>query len=212
MVEDNTPEVANESTADQPAKRAPRRRASSKTTAPKSAAEHVNGGSTGLSRARREAKPAEAKPAKAKPAKKAPSGKKGAKAADEATPDAVAQKAPKRGRKPKADEAPPRVRRGRRGDRPTAAPTTALLFKAPDLPTLPPREAAAASADSETATAARRRTRRRSGEAPREGEDAPGTVVRVRQPRQQPAPDHRAAARQGLDPSRGQEAASPRRT
>jgi ribonuclease E len=67
----------------------------------------------------------------------------------------------------------------------------AVMFQAPDLPTQVPgsrgrgAERAAAGEDSETSTAARRRTRRRSGEGPREGDDAPNTVVRVRQPRRQ---------------------------
>jgi ribonuclease E len=186
MVEDNTPEVANESTADQPAKRPPRRRASAKAAAPKSAAAHANGGSTGLTDPAEGAKPA-AEP-QARPAKKAPAGKKAKGAAEDAAAasDAVAQKAPKApkgGRKPKADATAASAEA-----RPATVPTTtAVLFMAPDLPTPSPREASAASAESETATAARRRTRRRSGEAPREGEDAPNTVVRVRQPRQQPA-------------------------
>ncbi|WP_294179955.1 Rne/Rng family ribonuclease [uncultured Schumannella sp.] len=62
---------------------------------------------------------------------------------------------------------------------PAAAPTTALLFQAPDLPPMPERPAAE-EASSETP---RRRSRRRSSDAPREGDDAPGTTVRVRQPR-----------------------------
>ncbi|HXR43863.1 MAG TPA: ribonuclease E/G, partial [Pseudolysinimonas sp.] len=64
----------------------------------------------------------------------------------------------------------------------TAAPTTFLLFQAP--PALP--EPAPRIVDDEPAPASRRRTRRRSGEGPREGEDAPNTVVKVRPPRQAP--------------------------
>ncbi len=45
--------------------------------------------------------------------------------------------------------------------------------------------------------------------SPREGDNQPGVVVKVRQPAQDPGAHHRAAARQGLDPPRGQEAASP---
>ena len=80
-----------------------------------------------------------------------------------------------------------------------------LLFQAPDLPTPSPEEMTRAAAptrtpqqrggaapvadeDSAAQTSRRTRTRRRSGDAPREGEDAPNTVVRVRQPRQQPEP------------------------
>jgi ribonuclease E len=51
-----------------------------------------------------------------------------------------------------------------------------------------PRTGAPVTDDEPGTPATRRRTRRRSGEGPREGEDAPNTVVRVRQPRQQPAP------------------------
>jgi len=72
-----------------------------------------------------------------------------------------------------------------------------LLFQAPDLPTPSPevmnraaqnpRGGAAPIAD-EAGGTTRRRTRRRSGDAPREGEDAPNATVRVRQPRQQQEP------------------------
>lgn len=67
-----------------------------------------------------------------------------------------------------------------------------LIFQAPPPP--PPGAAAPTVIpdDDETSTASgtssRRRSRRRPGEAPREGDDAPGTVVKVRQPRQAPAP------------------------
>ena len=69
---------------------------------------------------------------------------------------------------------------------PAQAPASpfAVMFQAPDLPTPVP----GAIDDSEPSGTARRRTRRRSGEGPREGEDAPNTTVRVRQPRQQAAP------------------------
>ncbi|HEU0205283.1 MAG TPA: Rne/Rng family ribonuclease [Pseudolysinimonas sp.] len=72
-----------------------------------------------------------------------------------------------------------------------------LLFQAPDLPTPSPEAMArpahnqrggAPASDDEPGGATRRRTRRRSGDAPREGEDAPNTTVRVRQPRQQQEP------------------------
>jgi ribonuclease E len=65
-------------------------------------------------------------------------------------------------------------------------PTTALLFQAPDLPTPVVGEEPAVA--EEPAPAGRRRTRRRTGEPARDGDDAPNTVVKVRQPRQQPAP------------------------
>ncbi|MDH6181223.1 ribonuclease E [Microbacteriaceae bacterium SG_E_30_P1] len=60
--------------------------------------------------------------------------------------------------------------------------TTALLFQAPDLPTRPE------PAEGEEGGTVRRRSRRRSGESERAGDDAPGTVVRVRQPRPAPEP------------------------
>jgi ribonuclease E len=71
----------------------------------------------------------------------------------------------------------------------TSAPTSspfAVMFQAPDLPTQVP--GSGPIDESEASGTARRRTRRRSGEGPREGEDAPNTTVRVRQPRKQPEP------------------------
>ena len=67
----------------------------------------------------------------------------------------------------------------------TAAPASpfSVLFQAPDLPTPVP----AAMEEGEAGTS-RSRRRRRSGEGPREGDDAPNTTVRVRQPRKQPEP------------------------
>jgi ribonuclease E len=71
-------------------------------------------------------------------------------------------------------------------------PTTSLLFQAPDLPPLPPR--ATVRRDDQTqgedTQSVRRRSRRRPGEEPRDGDDAPNTVVRVRQPRPQPEPSN----------------------
>ena len=67
-----------------------------------------------------------------------------------------------------------------------------LLFQAPPPP--PPGSAAPRIPDetgddaAASGTASRRRSRRRPGEAPREGDDAPNTTVKVRQPRQAPAP------------------------
>lgn len=64
----------------------------------------------------------------------------------------------------------------------------ALVFQAPPPP--PPGAAAPTIPleDDAPSASSRRRTRRRSGEGPRDGDDAPGTTVRVRQPRQAPAP------------------------
>ncbi len=64
-----------------------------------------------------------------------------------------------------------------------------LLFQAPPPP--PPGSGTPALPDddeAESSGSSRRRSRRRSGEAPRDGDDAPGTTVKVRQPRKQPEP------------------------
>jgi ribonuclease E len=55
-------------------------------------------------------------------------------------------------------------------------------------PTQNSRGAGGQSPDDEISGTTRRRTRRRSSDAPHEGEDAPNTTVRVRQPRQQQEP------------------------
>jgi ribonuclease E len=96
--------------------------------------------------------------------------------------------------------APPQPKRQTRAASSAIAP---LLFQAPDLPTPSPEEmtraaaparapqqrgGGAPAAEEDSAATTRRRTRRRSGDAPREGEDAPNTTVRVRQPRQQQEP------------------------
>ena len=91
-------------------------------------------------------------------------------------------------------------------------PTTSLLFQAPDLPPLPPlprqsnagqrgtdsRGTDARGTDNrgndgtgnqgESAAGVRRRSRRRPGEEPREGDNEPNVVVKVRQPRKAPEP------------------------
>lgn len=68
-----------------------------------------------------------------------------------------------------------------------ARPTTSLLFQAPDLPPLPPlpRSGGPLPELDEPGTV-RRRSRRRPGEDLRPGDEAPNTVVRVRQPRPEP--------------------------
>jgi ribonuclease E len=66
--------------------------------------------------------------------------------------------------------------------------TTSLLFQAPPVLDLPPARSGGrppVAAGDETGTV-RRRSRRRPGEEPRDGDDAPNTVVRVRQPRPEP--------------------------
>jgi len=69
-------------------------------------------------------------------------------------------------------------------------PTTSLLFQAPDLPPIAQRPGTAPrgpvdDAPDEAGTV-RRRSRRRPGEELRPGDEAPNTVVRVRQPRPEP--------------------------
>ena len=101
--------------------------------------------------------------------------------ANDETDAAPAAEKPKRGRK-KADEPAAEV-----SAPPAPASAFSLMFQAPPLPT-PVIGANGPEDDPEpstggTATSRRTRTRRRSGEAPREGDDAPNTTVRVRQPR-----------------------------
>jgi ribonuclease E len=73
-------------------------------------------------------------------------------------------------------------------------PSTSLIFQAPDLPPLPARSAPVRDPqlDSDVSDGAtvRRRSRRRPGEELRPGDEAPNTVVRVRQPREQPEPSN----------------------
>jgi ribonuclease E len=146
----------------------PRRRTSAK-TGPKSASEHVSASASAVDVVGAAAD----KPAKASKATKAPKAEKAPRAAK-------AEKAPKSEKTAGGVGSP-----------------FAVMFQAPDLPTVVPGARTRGPArgndtrgndtdDAETSTAARRRTRRRSGESPREGEDAPNTVVRVRQPRRQP--------------------------
>jgi ribonuclease E len=74
---------------------------------------------------------------------------------------------------------------------PPARPTTSLLFQAPAIQPLPARAPSRGGADEGTeGGTVRRRTRRRPGEEPRDGDDAPNTVVRVRQPRPQKEPSN----------------------
>jgi ribonuclease E len=120
-------------------------------------------------------------------------------------PDDVAVEKPKRGRSKasKADDAPAaeKPKRGKKKaaaddeavapETPAASSAFSLMFQAPPLPTPVIGEDGPVD-DAEPAAggtaSSRRRSRRRSGEAPRDGDDAPNTTVRVRQPRQAPAP------------------------
>lgn len=71
----------------------------------------------------------------------------------------------------------------------TSVPPAPLapLFQAPDLPPMPERSASTGDGDG---TTVRRRARRRSGEEGDADSNQPNTVVKVRQPRQQPAPSN----------------------
>lgn len=121
---------------------------------------------------------------------------------DDLTPDLNAVEKPKRGRKKADADAAPAAEKPKRGrkkadesaaaavEAPAAPPVAgafSLMFQAPPLPT-PVIGDDGPEDDAEPSpggTASRRtRSRRRSGEGPREGEDAPNTTVRVRQPRQ----------------------------
>jgi ribonuclease E len=76
---------------------------------------------------------------------------------------------------------------------PAKAPVSPLapLFQAPDLPPMPERKGnRQAPEGEESSTTLRRRTRRRSGEEGDADAAQPNTVVKVRQPRQQPAPSN----------------------
>ncbi len=96
-------------------------------------------------------------------------------------------------------EAPASARRGgaKKTESPAAKVATmpplrsvsalAPLFQAPDLPPMPERSA---SESDEESTTIRRRARRRSGEEGDADANQPNTVVKVRQPRQQPAPSN----------------------
>jgi ribonuclease E len=115
---------------------------------------------------------------------------------------------------PKGDAAPPKTRRSQpkkaaASSEPeaatataTARPTTSLLFQAPDIAPLPPLPRQSSRGNSQnngnnqnngndqgdSAQGVRRRSRRRPGEEPREGDNEPNVVVKVRQPRAAAAP------------------------
>jgi len=105
---------------------------------------------------------------------------------------------------PAADDAAPATTTRRK----PPLPTTSLLFQAPDIAPLPPlprqssRGTDSRSGDSrgpdarggdqpqsdENVAGVRRRSRRRPGEEPRDGDNEPNVVVKVRQPRKAPEP------------------------
>ncbi|KJC63400.1 Rne/Rng family ribonuclease [Agreia bicolorata] len=70
---------------------------------------------------------------------------------------------------------------------PVRRPTTSLIFQAPDIQPLPPRDDDERNDDDRPDTSVRRRSRRRSGEDNRPGDNDPAnTVVKVRAPRPEP--------------------------
>lgn len=143
---------------------APAKAPARKRTAPKSAADHVNTAAsdpTVIEAEIGDAGLAPKAPARSRSKKAAPA-EASAEASADASTDAATQKTPPR-------------------------PTTSLLFQAPDLPPLPPlpRSGGALPELDEPGTV-RRRSRRRPGEELRPGDEAPNTVVRVRQPRPEP--------------------------
>ncbi len=149
-------ESAEQTSADETPAKAPARRR----TAPKSAADHVNTAAESDTPVTADAEAAPKAPGRSR-AKKVVTEETAQ--AEEATPEAApAAKAPVR-------------------------PTTSLLFQAPDLPPLPPMSrTSAAPVDLDEPGTVRRRSRRRPGEELRPGDEAPNTVVRVRQPRPEP--------------------------
>jgi ribonuclease E len=165
----------------------------------KSAAQHVNAApaesALPVAEPVAEAPIAETSTESVEPARKAPVRRKTAvevEAAEASEPEAPKSRAT-RGRKPAVTaepEASGDSEPATTGAR-TRPATTSLLFQAPDLPPLPPVRAPRGGSlpvdDSEEAAGTvRRRSRRRPGEEARDGDDAPNTVVRVRQPRPEP--------------------------
>jgi len=159
---------------------APSRPSRSRRTPAKSAVEHVN---------------AEAENAAADAASVVPS----ADSDNDAPADAAPKRSSRSRSKKPADDAADAPETTDVTETPAAAPvrsTTSLFFQAPAIDPLPARapsrqsqQAAAkdfADAEQESAGTVRRRSRRRPGEDLREGDDAPNTVVRVRQPRPEP--------------------------
>jgi ribonuclease E len=142
-----------------------------KREAPKSASSHVSADST-----------ADIVPVDEPVAEKPKRSRKKADAPADAAPAAEKKT---RGRK-KADDTAAPVTAAEAPPAPAAAGAFSLMFQAPPLPT-PVIGANGLEDEPEVVvggTASRRtRSRRRSGEGPREGDDAPNTTVRVRQPR-----------------------------
>jgi len=145
----------------------------SKSTEPLTAGEQTSPeASTEPSDTKAAAKPVAEKAVAAKPATAKPATEKSAKAKSDKAADP----------KPDAEKSD--------AEQPPARPTTSLLFQAPDLPTMIPPARTAGDGPDESGSV-RRRSRRRSGEESRDDNGAPAnTVVKVRQPRQQPEPSN----------------------
>ncbi|MBX3100155.1 MAG: Rne/Rng family ribonuclease [Salinibacterium sp.] len=161
---------SSEPTAAEP-KAEPRKRTAKATAPAKSAADHVSAGGSALGSAGGAAGEGEAE-----------------------APKAARRSAPK---KAASEASVPTVEKPEK--KVTGRPTTSLLFQAPDLPPLPPVRSSrgggsgnnnggnnSANDQSDDAGTVRRRSRRRPGEDARPGDEAPNTVVRVRQPRPEP--------------------------
>lgn len=146
-----------------------------KKEAPKSATGHVSADSaTGLP----ELIPAEVEKPKRSRAKADGDG--------DAAPAAAKKRSPKKGAdQPPVDEAPAPIEEQ---VEPVVAPAPAspfsLIFQAPPIPTPVITDDLEDTAAEPATASSRRRNRRRSGEPAREGDDAPNTTVKVRQPRQ----------------------------
>ena len=97
----------------------------------------------------------------------------------------AAGKAPVRSRAKKVDGTQPAS-----ATPPTLRPTTSLLFQAPDILPLPARAQNRRDDLGDEAGTVRRRSRRRPGEDAHDGDEAPNTVVRVRQPRPKQEPSN----------------------
>ncbi|MEP6482500.1 MAG: Rne/Rng family ribonuclease [Rhodoglobus sp.] len=132
------------------------------------------------------------------PAKKASDHVGAESAATEIAPDAAsaAKASNRRGTPTKTTNVEANVEETVVAPKGAARPSTSLLFQAPDLPPLPPQRASqqrnngngnsAPAEGSDDSGTVRRRSRRRPGEEARPGDEAPNTVVRVRQPRPEP--------------------------
>jgi ribonuclease E len=153
MVDDNDNIENTESTAEKP-----KRSRRTAVTGAKSAASHVSAGTeTGLE-------------------------------LDLPTAEAAPAEKPKRSRaKKKADEPADRPAASEPIETPAEAASVAspfaILFQAPPPPPGAVAHDEAEQPAQEGSGSSRRRSRRRSGEGPRDGEDAPNTVVKVREPR-----------------------------